>query len=110
MHKIPLSQLNTRSRDEFVALCGPFFEHSPWIAQRTFDHRPFATRDDLHRALCRTMYDATTEEQVRLIASHPNLVGKLACEGKLTRESTSEQSAAGLDRLSDDEIAQFERY
>jgi OHCU decarboxylase len=47
---------------------------------------------------------------VKLIASHPDLVGRLAREGGLTRESTAEQAAAGLDSLSADEIAAFERY
>jgi 2-oxo-4-hydroxy-4-carboxy-5-ureidoimidazoline decarboxylase len=45
-----------------------------------------------------------------LIRAHPDLVGKLAREGKLTRESNSEQAAAGLDALSSSEIADFDRY
>jgi OHCU decarboxylase len=105
-----LSELNTCSRERFVAICGPFFEHSPWIAQRSFDNRPFADLDDLHQKMVRAVTDAPIDEQVRLIASHPDLVGKLAREGKLTRESTGEQTAAGLTALSDAEIARFEQY
>jgi OHCU decarboxylase len=37
------------------------------------------------------------------------LVGRLAREGRLTRESNAEQSAAGLDRLGEQEVAAFER-
>lgn len=34
---------------------------------------------------------------------HPDLAGKLADEGQLTHESTQEQKAAGLDKLTTDE-------
>jgi len=105
-----LAHLNTASRDDFVAVCGPLFEHSPWIAERTYTQRPFATVDALHAALVATMYAATTDEQVKLIASHPDLVGRLAKEGRLTNESTTEQAAAGLTGLTDDEITAFDRY
>ena len=107
---IALRELNTCDREAFVRVCGPLFEHAPWIAQRAFDRRPFASLDELHRALCHTMRGASRDEQVKLIASHPDLVGSLAREGRLTRESSSEQAAAGLSQLTDDEVAAFERY
>jgi 2-oxo-4-hydroxy-4-carboxy-5-ureidoimidazoline decarboxylase len=105
-----LSNLNDADRDTFVRVCGPLFEHSPWIAQRTYDKRPFASLDALHAGLVHTMLTATTDEQVKLIASHPDLVGRLAREGKLTHESTREQAEAGLAQLSAQEVKLFERY
>ena len=105
-----LSELNQADREGFIAVCGPLFEHSPWIAERTWPKRPFASRDVLHAALCETMYAASKDEQVKLIASHPNLVGRMAQEGQLTRESTTEQAAAGLSNLSADEVQRFDRY
>jgi OHCU decarboxylase len=108
--KTTLSALNACDERGFVAVCGPFFEHSPWIAERTWHERPFASLNALHEALSRTMYAADQQEQVRLIQSHPDLVGRLAREGKLTSESTREQAAAGLDALSSEEVAAFERY
>ena len=108
--KTTLSRLNGSTFDEFVAICGPLFEHSPWIAERTHAKGPFASLDALHAALVQTMRDATIDEQVKLIAAHPDLVGRLAREGKLTHESTREQAAAGLAALSPREIEQFERY
>jgi 2-oxo-4-hydroxy-4-carboxy-5-ureidoimidazoline decarboxylase len=106
----PLSLLNRADRAGFVAVCGPLFEHSPWIADRTWPRRPFATCDALHGALCDAMYAATVEEQTNLIAAHPDLVGRLAREGRLTRESIAEQAAAGLTQLTEDEAAAFDRY
>jgi len=110
MGKISLDQLNAADENAFVAVCGPLFEHSPWIAERTWPRRPFADLQSLHATLCETMYAATDDEQVNLIASHPDLVGRLAAQGRLTRESTGEQAAAGLSQLSDDEIAVFDRF
>jgi OHCU decarboxylase len=106
----PLRELNQIDREGFVRICGPLFEHSPWIAERTWPKRPFASLDQLHQSLSQTMYDAASEEQVHLIASHPDLFGRVAREGRLTRESTAEQRAAGLSNLSQDEIEQFERF
>src|SRR5262245_41534197 len=107
---IKLSEINRLDRDAFVRACGPLFEQSPWIAERTFDRRPFASLDALHRALCRTVRGASREQQVNLIAAHPDLVGRLAREGRLTRESSREQAAAGLAQLTADEVAAFERF
>src|SRR3954471_10140975 len=108
--KISLKELNDGAAEQFVRVCGPLFEHSPWIAERTYPMRPFATVNALYQALVQTMRSASTDEQVKLIASHPDLVGRLAREGKLTQESTREQSAAGLTQLSPQEVALFERY
>ena len=45
-----------------------------------------------------------------MIRAHPDLVGRLAREGKLTQESTAEQSAAGLNALTAEEAAAFEKH
>lgn len=105
-----LSALNRSDRDGFVTVCGPLFEHSPWVAERAFEARPFHELKSLNAALCGAMYCATSEEQVKLIGSHPDLVGKFAREGQLTTQSTAEQAAAGLYRLSADEVSAFDRY
>ena len=108
--KTTLRHLNECSQEEFVLICGPLFEHSPWIARETFAHRPFESLDTLHKALVTTVNAATIDEQVKLIAAHPDLVGRMARQGKLTRESSAEQAAAGLELLDDDEIAAFDHY
>lgn len=105
---ISLAELNQLDRAGFVAICGPLFEHSPWIAERTFVQAPFASREVLHAALCATLGMATTEEKLALVRAHPDLVGRLAREGALTRESTGEQAAAGLTSLTAEEVRLFD--
>lgn len=106
--KLPLAQLNLLSREEFVRIVGPVFEHSPWIAAATWPQRPFASVTALHQALCQTVDTADETRQLTLIRAHPDLVGRLALAGELTRESTSEQASAGLDKLSPEEIMLFQ--
>jgi OHCU decarboxylase len=107
--KVPLAELNARDEAGFVAVCGPLFEHSPWVAARTWQRRPFPTLAALHEELVSTVQQATRQEQLALIAAHPDLVGRLAREGRLSRSSAAEQAAAGLNTLTAGEIALFER-
>lgn len=105
---LTLRELN--GSDRFAALLQGIFEHSDWIPERAAQLRPFASLGALHRGLISVVRSASPEEQLTLIRAHPDLVGRLAREGRLTRESAAEQSAAGLSDLSEAEVAQFEKY
>jgi 2-oxo-4-hydroxy-4-carboxy-5-ureidoimidazoline decarboxylase len=104
----PLAELNQLDREAFVQLVGPVFEHSPWIAELAWPKRSFADMVQLHRALCETVSAASEEQQLELIRAHPDLVGRAALAGTLTRESTGEQVSAGLGQLSPREILLFQ--
>lgn len=107
MSRLEISEINSLPRDEFVRVVGPVFEHSPWIAELTWPKRPFADAEHLRRALRETVENADAGRQLALIRAHPDLVGRLALVGQLTRESADEQARAGLDRLSADELSRF---
>jgi 2-oxo-4-hydroxy-4-carboxy-5-ureidoimidazoline decarboxylase len=106
---LTISQLNQFGRAEFVRVVGPVFEHSPWIAETAFAKKPFADLKNLHRALCETVKNSGEENQLALIRAHPDLVGKIALAGQLTKESTNEQASAGLNKLSPEEIDLFQK-
>jgi 2-oxo-4-hydroxy-4-carboxy-5-ureidoimidazoline decarboxylase len=106
---IALAELNRLNEAEFTRIVGPVFERSPWIAEATWAQRPFASVERLHAALCQTVHAAGVEKQLALIRAHPELVGRAALAGTLTRESTSEQASAGLGTLSVAEIALFQK-
>lgn len=110
MSKVKLSQLNTADEAAFVGIVGPVFEHSPWIAKRTYPKRPFESVGALHAKLVDTVRVSDESEKLDLIRAHPDLVGKMARDGALTRESSREQAAAGLTALSPREIELFDRY
>ncbi len=107
---LTLHDLNAADQDAFVQAIGFVFEHSPWIAAAAWSQRPFESVDQLHGALCSVVDTAPIERQIDLIAAHPDLVGKAARAGTLTSQSQGEQAAAGLDRLSPEEIDAFTRY
>jgi len=104
-----ISELNQLGQADFVRVVGPVFEHSPWIADRTWTKRPFASLKDLHRALCETVKNAGEDRQLALIRAHPDLVGRAALAGTLTCESTGEQASAGLNKLAPEEIDLFQK-
>ncbi len=105
-----LDDLNHLDRAAFVTTLGGVFEHSTWVAERAHDARPFLDLADLHDVMVKAVTAASDAEKMNLIRAHPDLVGRLAREGRLTRESTAEQSAAGLDALTTEEAAAFDRY
>lgn len=107
MAVIDRSTLNGLSQADFRDALGFVFEHSPWIAEAAWSARPFSSVDALHQAMCQVVVQASEQQQVDLIAAHPDLAGKAAIAGELTAESTREQASAGLDRLSPE---QFERF
>lgn len=101
-----VEDLNALGKEEFARALSPVFEHSPWIAARTADKRPFNNRVDLYGALCETVMKASNDEKLSLICAHPDLVSRAT----LTPESKSEQAVAGLGELSPDEVARFQEY
>jgi len=107
--KYSLAALNELDKKTFVRVIGPVFEQSPWIAEATWPKRPFANRGALHAALCETVAGAGPEKQLALIRAHPDLVGRAALAGTLTRESANEQAGAGLNRLTPEETELFRK-
>jgi len=107
---LTLTELNTLPADEAATRCAGLFEHSPWIPEAALAERPFESIAAFHAACMRIVRASDEAARVGLISAHPDLVGRLAREGRLGSESTAEQAAAGLDRLSDAEVEAFERF
>ena len=104
-----LDEINRYAPREFSAAFGAVYEHSPWIAERAYARRPFASRADLHLALYGVVRTASEAEQVALIRAHPELAGREAQAGALTDASTREQAQAGLSALTPEEFADLGR-
>jgi 2-oxo-4-hydroxy-4-carboxy-5-ureidoimidazoline decarboxylase len=99
-----LAALSAAPKAEFVRALGGIFEHTPWIAERAYEKRPFASIDALHRAMLATLAAAPREAKLALICAHPELAGKEAAAGTMTADSMDEQASAGLDRCSAEEL------
>jgi 2-oxo-4-hydroxy-4-carboxy-5-ureidoimidazoline decarboxylase len=105
---LSLDEINALDEPGFVAAFGPLFELSPWIARQTWPRRPFASAADLLAKLSDTLRRSSPEKQLALIQAHPDLAGRLARLGRLTRDSSQEQASAGLDRLTPEESQLFQ--
>jgi 2-oxo-4-hydroxy-4-carboxy-5-ureidoimidazoline decarboxylase len=97
------------TRDEFLALYGGVYEHSPHFADTVF---PLAasgaldTLSGLHAALRAAVEAGGTPAQLALIRAHPDLANRLRA-APLTAASAGEQSGAGLDQCTASELAEF---
>ncbi len=104
-----LARLSAMPKPTFVHVCGDAFEHSPWVAERAWSHRPFENLDSLLSAMRDVLERAGEDERLALIRAHPDLVGRLARAGAMTAASVAEQRHAGLHAVSDDEADAFAR-
>jgi len=106
---ITLDALNAADQTAFVAAVGDVFEHAPWVAERAYAARPFASIAALHDAMMQAVRNAPREQQLAFFRGHPELAGKIARAGAMTADSKAEQGGLGLDRLSDADFARFGR-
>lgn len=104
-----LGLLNGVPAADFVIMLGGVFERSPWVAERVHGERPFADLDRLHAAMVRAVEGATRAQKLALLRAHPELGGREARTGLLTRSSEAEQSSASLDELSPIDLARMNR-
>jgi 2-oxo-4-hydroxy-4-carboxy-5-ureidoimidazoline decarboxylase len=98
--RVALETVNSLGKAEFVARFGGVFEHSPWVAERAWERRPFRSPDELHRAMMSAVENATLEEKLALVRAHPELAGSET----LTPHSSAEQKRLGFTSLSRQEL------
>lgn len=99
-----LSEVNRLDAERFVEEFGDVVEGNPWVAEAAAHQRPFACRDDVHRAFCNALREVDRGAKLAVIRAHPDLGAKLDA---LSAASQGEQAGAGLDRLSPTQRDQF---
>jgi 2-oxo-4-hydroxy-4-carboxy-5-ureidoimidazoline decarboxylase len=106
--KISIAALNQFDREQFVESLGTIFEHSPWVADLAYECRPFRSVSHLHQSMVETVEKSPEFQRMALICNHPELAGKEADAGTLTTDSLKEQSGAGLNQCTAEELAQLQ--
>ena len=109
--RLSIDEVNRIDPAHGLDLLGGLFEDSPWIVARALEQRPFASREVFYGVLCGIVDSFEREQKVALTRAHPDLVGRAALAGTLSRDSTAEQRVAGLaaDALTPDEVARFQQ-
>ena len=95
----------------FLTKYGGVFEHSPWVAETVFETGDGLLNDaeTLGKRFESEFLNADPVLQLTTLKKHPQLACALADPHELTLDSASEQSGAGLDRCSTEELAEFSR-
>jgi len=110
MSLMTIEEVNALSHGEFIARLGWIFEHSPWVAERTWAKRPFLSIAHLHAAMMETVERAIRPKKLELLRAHPDLGARarvgIPSAAPLSAASAAEQKGAGLDQLT---IAEHER-
>ena len=99
------------SREHFIDIFGGVYERSEWIAEQAWDTGLVSRHNSiegLHSILKAIVDEAGHAPQLALLRAHPDLAGKLAVSGELTKESAGEQVSAGLDQCSEQEFKAFQ--
>ena len=95
--------INLLTKKEFLTIFGFIFEKSEWIADKTFDLRPFENSEDLIKKMVNIYENTSNERVIDIFKLHP----KLAIEKKLTSFSSKEQDGAKLNKCTKDELEEF---
>ena len=107
--KLTLETINSADRNDALHLLEGLYEHSPWIADKALDARPFLSLAHLKYEMTQVVERAGKDQQLELIRAHPELAGKAMVSDGLTAESTSEQSRAGLTHCTAEEFAKLQQ-
>ena len=97
--------LNTLSKNEFITIFGSIFEKSEWIANETFELKPFKNSKDLVDKMINIYDSCSVDKILKILNLHP----KLAIEKKLSSFSSKEQTGAELDKCSKEELIEFNK-
>lgn len=100
---------SSMSRENFLRVYGSVYEHSPWVAETVYDDRDVGIVDTvwtLYSAMRMAVDMADRGMQLSLMRAHPELAVKTP---DMAAASVSEQSSAGLDQCSSEELAAFKR-
>lgn len=100
-----IEELNRGDEATFVDVLGGVYEASPWVCERAWSERPFASLGELQEAMERAVQTASREKKRELLRAHPDLGEKT----EMTEESREEQASAGLDQLTPDQYEAFQR-
>ena len=99
-----IARLNQGSQEEFVEVLGTLFEHTPEIARKAWNYRPFADAATLHQKMVEVVSKMSIDEQLALIRAHPDLGSKAL----MAQASVQEQAGLGLNKLTAQEYDDFQ--
>jgi 2-oxo-4-hydroxy-4-carboxy-5-ureidoimidazoline decarboxylase len=108
--KPTVKELVSKPTEEIQSFLGGIYEHSPWVAEELLKAGKFGsfeTITQLGDAMKAIVGGSSRERKMELLCAHPDLCEKVGKVAELTQESQDEQSAAGLQTLTESELERF---
>jgi OHCU decarboxylase len=91
------------TREEFATTFEGLFQGAQWAVDGAYAQRPFADTGALREALQDALFSGTPEQQDELLHAFPDL----GADQLERTESQRDQSVLGLDKLNDEDYAEF---
>ena len=99
-----IEKVNLLSENDFVDIFGNVFEKTNWIANKSFNLKPYKDFNQLISTIINIYENSSKEDCLNIFNAHPDLV----VEKKLTEDSRKEQKDANLNRCNDEEFSDFQ--
>ena len=115
-----VKELLEMSKEDITQFLGGIYEHSSWVAEELVSKQgdacsSISTVTELAAAMKSIVEEASQEQKMALLVAHPDLCEKVGSGdggessgfSALTKESQEEQSSAGLQSLTEEELERF---
>ena len=100
-----IDKVNKLSKSDFISIFGNVFEKTEWIAQKSYDLKPYKNFEELFSKMMEVFENTEKEKHLEILNAHPNL----AVEKKLTIDSKNEQKNASLNQCTEKEFLEFKK-
>ena len=100
-----IDRVNKLSKSDFVSIFGNVFEKTEWIAQKSYDSKPYKNFEELFSKMMEIFENTNKENHIKILNAHPDL----AVEKKLTEDSKNEQKNASLNQCTNEEFIEFKK-
>ena len=100
-----IDKVNKLSKSDFISTFGNVFEKTEWIAQKSYDLKPYKNFEELFSKMMEIFENTNKENHIKILNTHPDL----AVERKLTDDSKNEQKNASLNQCTEKEFLEFKK-
>ena len=100
-----IDKVNKLTKSDFISIFENVFEKTEWIAQKSYDSKPYKNFEELFSKMVEIFENSNKESHIKILNAHPDL----AVEKKLTKDSKNEQKNASLNQCTDEEFIEFKK-
>ena len=100
-----IDKVNKLSKSDFISIFGNVFEKTEWIAQKSYDSKPYKNFEELFSKMMEVFENSNKESHIKILNVHPDLT----VEKKLTKDSKKEQKNASLNQCTEKEFLEFKK-